>query len=114
MVVRDENDLEVAKQRLAGFSGVLISEWFGHPIVAEYLSKHVFHLDKTLPFPHSNDAAKGGGHGSSGTFSNKQRAWVSSENKYDNKLYQFARELALKRMIDAGYRVSMPELDAAR
>jgi hypothetical protein len=110
----DEQDLEVAKQRLASFSGVLISEWFGHPILAEYLSKHVFHLNKTLPFPHSNDGRKGGGHGSSGTFAKKQRDWVSSENTYDIELYEFAKELALKRLIDAGYLVSMSELDAAR
>jgi len=110
----DEQDLEVAKHRLAGFSAVLISEWFGHPTVAEYLSKHVFHLDKTIPFSHSNDGGKGGHRGSSGTFTRQLRDWVSSENKYDSKLYEFAKELALKRMIDAGYRLSMSELDAAR
>jgi hypothetical protein len=109
----DEDDLEVAKTRLAGFSGVVISEWFGHPAVAEHLSKDVFHLGKTIPFPHANEGGHGG-HGSSGTFTKKQRDWVTAENKYDSKLYEFAKELALKRLIDAGYRVSMSELDAAR
>jgi hypothetical protein len=105
----DETDLELAKRRLAGFNAVLITEWLGHPQVAEYLSKHVFNLSETQPFPHENK-----GRGFSGTFTREDRDWISSENTYDSKLYEFAREVSLKNMVDAGYSVSMAELDAAR
>jgi hypothetical protein len=110
-LVVDELDLEFAKQRLTGFSVVLITEWFGHPKVAEYLSKHVFHASETVPLPHNREYS---GDGFSGMFTSEDRALMSSSNTYDSKLYEFAKKLAQKKMTDAGYHVSMAELDEAR
>jgi len=108
----DEIDLELAKQRLARFSAVLITEWFGHPSLAEYLSKHVFHVNETIPIQNRRDHSNG--HGFSGMFTREDRDFMSSANTYDSKLYEFAKTLALKRMMDAGYDLSIAELEAAR
>lgn len=104
----DVEDLELAKKRLAKFSGVVITEWLGNPAVAEYLSKHVFHLDQTIPFGHSYKHSTDDFHG----FSIQEWARVASDNKYDEQLYEFAKELALQRMHDAGFSVSLDELEA--
>jgi hypothetical protein len=101
----DMEDLELAKQRLAKFSGVLITEWLGHPAVAEYLSQHVVHLTQTIPFcnAHKLDSFV--------SFTSQDWARVASENTYDTQLYEFAKELALQRMHDAGFSVSLDQLE---
>jgi hypothetical protein len=103
----DQDDLELAKQRLAKFSGVVISEWLGNPAVAEYLSQHVFHLSGTIPFGNSNKRSSEGVVG----FSTQEWAMVASDNTYDKQLYEFAKELALQRMHDAGFLVSLDQLE---
>jgi len=103
------DDLDVAKERLEKFSALVITEWLDRPEMADYICKHVFHLNRTIPFGHDRNgkAKMPQSHQQYHNFTPQQWAQMAERNKFDSMLYHYAKELAFKRMRDAGF--SMPE-----
>merc|ERR1712216_233718 len=49
-----EADLRTAKEQLARFNAVVITEWLDADETQDYLSKHIFRLNQTIPIEHTD------------------------------------------------------------
>ena len=97
-------DLEKAKARLANFDVILITDWLKCPEVGQYLSK-AFGVSLIISFDHDNQSPDT-------DFPRKlnkpERQILIDYNKQDYKLFEFAKELSLAPMHQAGFKIFVP------
>ena len=97
-------DLEKAKARLANFDVILITDWLKYPETSQYLSK-TFDVSPSISFDHDNQAADAD---YPRKLNKPERQVLIDYNKQDYKLFEFAKELSLARMQQAGFKNFVP------
>ena len=97
-------DLEKAKARLANFDVIVVTDWLKYPEMSQYLSK-AFGASPSIPFGHENQAAVAD---YPRELNKPERQILIDYNKQDYKLFEFAKELSLARMHQAGFKSFVP------